>query len=152
MFVWHVRDQTRTGHILGEAHQRSEAPERQMTYAQSCILRLLTHLSMLQGAIKNQRVRIYLSVALHICGFKGLHHVLILLFFGGGVCRKSVHWSTPHRMMSLNSCGIILKRTWRFWGRLWIRTWTTQRLQFTWSWHDSLQVILTQPWLLTCCL
>uniref|UniRef100_A0A3Q2W9T3 RING-type E3 ubiquitin transferase n=1 Tax=Haplochromis burtoni TaxID=8153 RepID=A0A3Q2W9T3_HAPBU len=53
-------DQTRTGHILGEAHQRSEAPERQMTYAQSCILRLLTHLSMLQGAIKNQRVRIYL--------------------------------------------------------------------------------------------
>ncbi|XP_030610400.1 E3 ubiquitin-protein ligase rnf213-beta [Archocentrus centrarchus] len=48
-------DQTRTGHILGEAYQRSEAPERQMTYAQSCILRLLTHLAMLQGAIKNQR-------------------------------------------------------------------------------------------------
>uniref|UniRef100_A0A3Q1AXV9 RING-type E3 ubiquitin transferase n=1 Tax=Amphiprion ocellaris TaxID=80972 RepID=A0A3Q1AXV9_AMPOC len=44
------RDQTRTGHVLGEAHQRSEVPERQMTYAQSCILRLLTHLAMLQGA------------------------------------------------------------------------------------------------------
>ncbi|KAG8008845.1 hypothetical protein GBF38_010486 [Nibea albiflora] len=50
-----VRDQTRTGHILGEARQRSEAPERQMTYAQSCILRLFTHLAMLQGAIRNQR-------------------------------------------------------------------------------------------------
>ncbi|KAI4801198.1 hypothetical protein KUCAC02_000123 [Chaenocephalus aceratus] len=52
-----VADQTRTGHILGRAHQRSEAPERQMTSAQSCILRLLTHLAMLQGSIKNnQRV------------------------------------------------------------------------------------------------
>nr|XP_046232923.1 E3 ubiquitin-protein ligase rnf213-beta [Scatophagus argus]XP_046232924.1 E3 ubiquitin-protein ligase rnf213-beta [Scatophagus argus] len=50
-----VRDQTRTGHVLGKAHRRSEAPERQMTYAQSCILRLLTHLAMLQGAITNQR-------------------------------------------------------------------------------------------------
>ncbi|XP_051273053.1 E3 ubiquitin-protein ligase rnf213-beta isoform X1 [Dicentrarchus labrax] len=50
-----VRDQTRTGHILGEARQRSDAPERQMSYAQSCILRLLTHLAMLQGAIRNQR-------------------------------------------------------------------------------------------------
>ncbi|XP_028287710.1 E3 ubiquitin-protein ligase rnf213-beta isoform X2 [Parambassis ranga] len=49
------RDQTRTGHILGEAHGRSEAPERQMTYAQSCILRLLTHLAMLQGTTRNQR-------------------------------------------------------------------------------------------------
>ncbi|XP_072229611.1 E3 ubiquitin-protein ligase rnf213-beta isoform X2 [Leuresthes tenuis] len=49
------RDQTRTGHILGEARRRSEAPERQMTSAQSCILRLLTHLAMLQGAIRNQR-------------------------------------------------------------------------------------------------
>ncbi|KAF3854020.1 hypothetical protein F7725_014708 [Dissostichus mawsoni] len=50
-----VTDQTRTGHILGRAHQRSEAPERQMTSAQSCILRLLTHLAMLQGSIKNNR-------------------------------------------------------------------------------------------------
>ncbi|KAM4526288.1 E3 ubiquitin-protein ligase rnf213-beta [Fundulus diaphanus] len=49
------RDQTRTGHILGEARRRSEAPERQMTSAQSGILRLLTHLAMLQGAVKNQR-------------------------------------------------------------------------------------------------
>ncbi|XP_019133291.1 E3 ubiquitin-protein ligase rnf213-beta isoform X3 [Larimichthys crocea] len=50
-----VRDRTRTGHVLGEARQRSEAPERQMTYAQSCVLRLFTHLAMLQGAIRNQR-------------------------------------------------------------------------------------------------
>ncbi|CAJ1081416.1 E3 ubiquitin-protein ligase rnf213-beta [Xyrichtys novacula] len=50
-----IRDQTRTGHILGEARRRSEAPERQMTYAQSCVLRLLTHLAMLQGALRNQR-------------------------------------------------------------------------------------------------
>ncbi|KAM4715158.1 LOW QUALITY PROTEIN: E3 ubiquitin-protein ligase rnf213-beta [Anableps anableps] len=49
------RDQTRTGHILGEAHRRSEVPERQMTSAQSGILRLLMHLTMLQGAIRNQR-------------------------------------------------------------------------------------------------
>ncbi|XP_026207099.1 E3 ubiquitin-protein ligase rnf213-beta isoform X2 [Anabas testudineus] len=49
------RDQTRPGHILGQADRRSEAPERQMTSAQSCILRLLTHLAMLQGAIKNER-------------------------------------------------------------------------------------------------
>ncbi|XP_049419183.1 E3 ubiquitin-protein ligase rnf213-beta isoform X2 [Epinephelus fuscoguttatus] len=50
-----ITDQTRTGHVLGEAHQRSEAPERQMTSAQSCILRLLTHLAMLQGAVRNNR-------------------------------------------------------------------------------------------------
>ncbi|XP_034563927.1 E3 ubiquitin-protein ligase rnf213-beta [Notolabrus celidotus] len=50
-----ISDQTRTGHILGEAQQRSEAPERQMTSAQSCILRLLTHLAMLQGATSNRR-------------------------------------------------------------------------------------------------
>ncbi|KAM4623618.1 E3 ubiquitin-protein ligase rnf213-beta [Polymixia lowei] len=50
-----VGDQTRPGHILGEAFQRSEAPERQMTPAQAIILRLLTHLAMLQGAISNSR-------------------------------------------------------------------------------------------------
>ncbi|XP_054605449.2 E3 ubiquitin-protein ligase rnf213-beta isoform X2 [Nothobranchius furzeri] len=49
------RDQSRTGHILGEAQRRSEAPERQMTLAQSSVLRLLTHLVLLQGAIRNQR-------------------------------------------------------------------------------------------------
>ncbi|KAM8837147.1 E3 ubiquitin-protein ligase rnf213-beta [Spinachia spinachia] len=49
------RDQTRTGHILGDAERRSEAPERQMTFAKSCILRLLTHLAMLQGAARNDR-------------------------------------------------------------------------------------------------
>lgn len=52
-----AQDQTRTGHILGDAEQRSEAPERQMTVAKSCILRLLTHLAMLQGAVRNDRVR-----------------------------------------------------------------------------------------------
>ncbi|CAL8264028.1 unnamed protein product [Arctogadus glacialis] len=50
-------DQTRTGHVLGGARDRSEAPERQMTPAQSCVLRLLTHLAMLQGAYKNRAVR-----------------------------------------------------------------------------------------------
>ncbi|XP_020567705.1 E3 ubiquitin-protein ligase rnf213-beta isoform X2 [Oryzias latipes] len=49
------RDQTRTGHILGEAHRRSEAPERQLTSAQACILRLLTHLAMLQGTSRDLR-------------------------------------------------------------------------------------------------
>ncbi|CAK6965023.1 E3 ubiquitin-protein ligase rnf213-beta isoform X3 [Scomber scombrus] len=49
------RDQTWTGHILGDALQRSDAPERQMTYVQSCVLRLLTHLAMLQGAAGNDR-------------------------------------------------------------------------------------------------
>ncbi|XP_044192717.1 E3 ubiquitin-protein ligase rnf213-beta isoform X2 [Thunnus albacares] len=49
------RDQTWTGHILGDARQRSEAPERQMTLVQSCVLRLLTHLAMLQGAVGNDR-------------------------------------------------------------------------------------------------
>ncbi|KAM6896925.1 E3 ubiquitin-protein ligase rnf213-beta [Xenentodon cancila] len=48
------RDQTRTGHVLGEAQRRSEAPEREMTSAQSSILRLLMHLSMLQGTIRNE--------------------------------------------------------------------------------------------------
>ncbi|XP_029934003.1 E3 ubiquitin-protein ligase rnf213-beta [Myripristis murdjan] len=50
-----VGDQTRTGHILGEAGRRSDAPDRQMTPAQSCILRLLTHLAMLQGTISNDQ-------------------------------------------------------------------------------------------------
>ncbi|KAM6951514.1 E3 ubiquitin-protein ligase rnf213-beta [Aplochiton taeniatus] len=44
-------DQTRTGHILGKASRRSDAPERGMNKAQSCVLRLLTHLAMLQGTI-----------------------------------------------------------------------------------------------------
>ncbi|XP_029383406.1 E3 ubiquitin-protein ligase rnf213-beta [Echeneis naucrates] len=49
------RDQTRPGHILGEAAGRSDAPERQMTSAQSHMLRLLMHLAMLQGTTKNLR-------------------------------------------------------------------------------------------------
>ena len=42
--------------MLGEARERSEAPERQMTPAQSCILRLLTHLALLQGAYMDRSV------------------------------------------------------------------------------------------------
>uniref|UniRef100_A0A3P9MJG3 RING-type E3 ubiquitin transferase n=1 Tax=Oryzias latipes TaxID=8090 RepID=A0A3P9MJG3_ORYLA len=49
-------DRLQTGHILGEAHRRSEAPERQLTSAQACILRLLTHLAMLQGTSRDLRV------------------------------------------------------------------------------------------------
>lgn len=52
------RDQTRTGHILGDPARRSEAPERRLTSAQSAVLRLLTHLAMLQGAVTNHRVRL----------------------------------------------------------------------------------------------
>ena len=51
-----VTDQTRPGHILGEARQRSEAPNRQMTSVQSCLLRLLTHLAMLLGAAQDPQV------------------------------------------------------------------------------------------------
>ncbi|XP_041937940.1 E3 ubiquitin-protein ligase rnf213-beta isoform X4 [Alosa sapidissima] len=50
-----VGDQTQPGHILGEARLRSEAPERQMSSVQSCLLRLLTHLAMLLGAAQNQQ-------------------------------------------------------------------------------------------------
>uniref|UniRef100_A0A3B3UFU9 RING-type E3 ubiquitin transferase n=1 Tax=Poecilia latipinna TaxID=48699 RepID=A0A3B3UFU9_9TELE len=52
-------DQTRTGHILGEAHRRSDVPERQMTSAQSGILRLLMHLAMLQGARVSEMIHIH---------------------------------------------------------------------------------------------
>ncbi|KAA0724979.1 E3 ubiquitin-protein ligase rnf213-beta [Triplophysa tibetana] len=50
-----VRDRTRTGHILGNAKTRSEAPNRNMSLAQSCVLRLCLHLAMLQGAIHHQQ-------------------------------------------------------------------------------------------------
>ncbi|XP_076154175.1 E3 ubiquitin-protein ligase rnf213-beta isoform X2 [Alosa pseudoharengus] len=50
-----VGDQTQPGHILGEARLRSEAPERQMSSVQSCLLRFLTHLAMLLGAAQNQQ-------------------------------------------------------------------------------------------------
>ncbi|XP_062382955.1 E3 ubiquitin-protein ligase rnf213-beta [Sardina pilchardus] len=50
-----VIDQTRPGHVLGEARMRSEAPERQTSPVQSCLLRLLTHLAMLLGAAHNQQ-------------------------------------------------------------------------------------------------
>ncbi|MBN3307566.1 RN213 ligase, partial [Amia calva] len=51
-----VTDTTRTGHVLGEARQRSDAPERQLSLAASCTLRLLTHMAMLLGASCDPRV------------------------------------------------------------------------------------------------
>ncbi|XP_063077858.1 E3 ubiquitin-protein ligase rnf213-beta [Engraulis encrasicolus] len=45
-----VADQTQRGHALGNARQRSEAPNRQRTTIQSALLRLLTHLAMMLGA------------------------------------------------------------------------------------------------------
>ncbi|XP_073773817.1 E3 ubiquitin-protein ligase rnf213-beta isoform X3 [Danio rerio] len=48
-------DRTRPGHILGQARTRSEAPNRKLTLAQSCVLRLCLHLAMLQGLIHYQQ-------------------------------------------------------------------------------------------------
>uniref|UniRef100_A0A8C1NX99 RING-type E3 ubiquitin transferase n=1 Tax=Cyprinus carpio TaxID=7962 RepID=A0A8C1NX99_CYPCA len=50
-----IPDMTRPGHILGHAENRSEAPNRNHTSAQSCLLRLCLHLAMLQGAIYDQQ-------------------------------------------------------------------------------------------------
>lgn len=50
-----VKDLTQPGHILGRAENRSEAPNRNLTLAQSCVLRLCLHLAMLQGAIHHQQ-------------------------------------------------------------------------------------------------
>ncbi|KAK9965830.1 hypothetical protein ABG768_004896 [Culter alburnus] len=50
-----VKDLTQPGHILGRAENRSEAPNRTLTLAQSCVLRLCLHLAMLQGAIHQQQ-------------------------------------------------------------------------------------------------
>lgn len=52
-----VTDLTQPGHILGQAENRSEAPNRTLTLAQSCVLRLCLHLAMLQGAIHQQQVK-----------------------------------------------------------------------------------------------
>ncbi|XP_029943449.1 E3 ubiquitin-protein ligase rnf213-beta [Salarias fasciatus] len=69
------RDNTRTGHVLGDAHRRSEAPERQMTCAQSGVLRLLTHLALLQGAVGDETS---VGAMIHprqedVCGFLWSH-------------------------------------------------------------------------------
>ncbi|KAK3529115.1 hypothetical protein QTP70_016547 [Hemibagrus guttatus] len=51
-------DQTRPGHILDVAARRSEAPNRDLSMAQSCLLRLFLHLSMLHGSSLNyQHIR-----------------------------------------------------------------------------------------------
>lgn len=52
-----IPDMTRPGHVLGHAENRSEAPNRNHTSAQSCLLRLCLHLAMLQGAIHQQQVK-----------------------------------------------------------------------------------------------
>lgn len=135
--------------MLGEAHQRSDAPERQMTYSQSCILRLLTHLAMLQGAIRNQRVRLH--HILHVTGIEKMASCNNTVVF---CCRELVTWSTPGPMMSSTSCGTTLKRTCVCWARRWIRTLTTRPLQFIWfsiPAQSSLQVILTFQRFSVCC-
>ncbi|XP_073722611.1 E3 ubiquitin-protein ligase rnf213-beta [Misgurnus anguillicaudatus] len=61
-----TQDQTRPGHILGNAKNRSEAPNRDLTQAQSCLLRLCLHLAMLQGAINHQQgIRNMIQPAVH---------------------------------------------------------------------------------------
>ncbi len=59
-----VKDLTRTGHILGQAKNRSEAPNRNLPAVQSCVLRLCLHLAMLQGAIQHQQVK---GLAKNVC-------------------------------------------------------------------------------------
>lgn len=142
MCVSRVGDRTRTGHILGEANQRSEAPERELTTAQCCVLRLLTHLAMLQGAIKNQRVRLQLTYYRYWEDNIMWRNVMLWCF----CCRALLTWSTPGPVMFSASCGNILKRTWVCWGRRWIRTRTTRLLLFIWSSTpalSSLEVKLT---------
>ncbi|XP_017573370.2 E3 ubiquitin-protein ligase rnf213-beta isoform X2 [Pygocentrus nattereri] len=51
--VHNVSDQTRRGHVLGQASHRSEAPNRDLTMVQSSVLRLCLHLAMLQGSAFN---------------------------------------------------------------------------------------------------
>ncbi|XP_058262202.1 E3 ubiquitin-protein ligase rnf213-beta isoform X1 [Hemibagrus wyckioides] len=48
-------DQTRPGHILDDAARRSEAPNRDLSMAQSCLLRLFLHLAMLHGSSLNHQ-------------------------------------------------------------------------------------------------
>ncbi|KAF4106371.1 E3 ubiquitin-protein ligase rnf213-beta-like isoform X3 [Onychostoma macrolepis] len=50
-----IPDMTRPGHILGHAEKRSEAPNRNLTSAESRVLRLCLHLAMLQGVIHHQQ-------------------------------------------------------------------------------------------------
>ncbi|XP_053366887.1 E3 ubiquitin-protein ligase rnf213-beta isoform X1 [Clarias gariepinus] len=49
-----VSDQTRPGHILGDAARRSDAPNRDLSMDQSCMLRLFLHLAMLHGSFLNR--------------------------------------------------------------------------------------------------
>lgn len=52
-----VNDQTRPGHILADAARRSDAPNRDLSMAQSCVLRLFLHLAMLHGSTLNYQVK-----------------------------------------------------------------------------------------------
>lgn len=49
-------DRTRPGHILNDAAHRSDAPNRDLPMAQSCVLRLLLHLAMLHASTLNPQV------------------------------------------------------------------------------------------------
>lgn len=119
-----VRDMTRTGHILGNAANRSEAPNRKLSVAQSCVLRLCLHLAMLQGAIHHRQVQSFEEA---INEFILLPNDMLKLYFltwNKSVTvditphRASAIWSSQVFIMSLSSCGNILRRTWRFLGRL----------------------------------
>ncbi|KAG7491231.1 hypothetical protein MATL_G00000820, partial [Megalops atlanticus] len=50
-----IRDQTRTGHVLGAARRRSDAPDRQVSLAEWTVLRLCTHLALLLGAVRHHQ-------------------------------------------------------------------------------------------------
>lgn len=49
-------DRTRPGHILDDAARRSDAPNRDLSMAQSCVLRLFLHLAMLHGSSLSPQV------------------------------------------------------------------------------------------------
>ncbi|XP_036391600.1 E3 ubiquitin-protein ligase rnf213-beta-like [Megalops cyprinoides] len=50
-----IADQTRTGHVLGAARHRSDAPDRQVSLAEWTVLRLCTHLALLLGAVQHHQ-------------------------------------------------------------------------------------------------
>lgn len=72
-----VKDLTRTGHILGQAKNRSEAPNRNLPSVQSCVLRLCLHLAMLQGAIQHQQVKSFARMLKAICMWQFTYYPLI---------------------------------------------------------------------------
>jgi len=49
-------DETQPGHVLGNAEQSTDEPERKMTIMECSIIRLLTHIAMIIGANTNPQV------------------------------------------------------------------------------------------------